>query len=308
MPYRLRRKDGAVQDGLRRIADEQIGRALAEIADDELPFGEKVHQVRKRCKKLRGLLRLVRKSFDGYADENAALRDAARHLSPVRDADTLIETYDDLMAWAGEGVDRRAFGPIRARLTREAREVHGDADTAIRMESARRALDEARARAAGWTLDEGGFDAVAGGLRKTYRRARRRMEDAWADPTDAGLHEWRKRTKYHRYHARLLAEVDPRMMPPHEAAMSELVDLLGDHHDLAVLGEWLAGAEPGGRTDVDGFRALIDSRKEALGTRAFELGRLILAERGEPLVARWEGYWDRWRAGKVEAGGLLVEA
>jgi CHAD domain-containing protein len=308
MPYRLKENDAAVQDALRRIADEQIGRALAEIADDDLPFGEKVHQVRKRCKKLRGLLRLVRKSFDGYADENAAFRDAARHLSPVRDADTLITTYDDLMAWAGKGTDRRAFGPIRARLTRQAKAVRADADTAVRMESARRALDGARARAAGWTLDAGGFDAVAGGLRRTYKRASTRMEAAWAEPTDAALHEWRKRVKYHWYHARLLARIDPRMMPPHEAAMSELADLLGDHHDLAVLGEWLDEADLGPGTDAEGFRALLDRRKEALARRAFEQGRLILAERGEPLVARWESYWTRWRAGEAGAAGLLVEA
>ncbi len=88
MAYRIKKGDKSVQAGLRRIADEQIGRALGEIDDDDLDFAEKVHQVRKRCKKLRGLIRLVRPAFDDYSAENGAFRDAAQMLSGVRDTRT----------------------------------------------------------------------------------------------------------------------------------------------------------------------------------------------------------------------------
>jgi inorganic triphosphatase YgiF len=65
MPFRLRRKK-TVQKSVRRIALEQIDKAIREVLDDNVNRHEAVHQVRKRCKKLRGLIRLVRPSFQDY--------------------------------------------------------------------------------------------------------------------------------------------------------------------------------------------------------------------------------------------------
>ena len=61
----------------------------------------------------------------------------------------------------------------------------------------------------GWTLSEAGFDAVAGGLRKTYARGRRALDSAVEAPTSENFHEYRKRTKYTWYHVRLLDETAP---------------------------------------------------------------------------------------------------
>jgi len=55
MPY-LILADEVLEDALRRIAVEQIDRAVAEIDDAALPDDATVHQVRKRCKKGRGLV------------------------------------------------------------------------------------------------------------------------------------------------------------------------------------------------------------------------------------------------------------
>jgi hypothetical protein len=63
MSYHLKRSDGPVQDGVRRIAVDQIDAAIAELDDKALDVHETVHQIRKRCKKLRGLIRLVRPAF-----------------------------------------------------------------------------------------------------------------------------------------------------------------------------------------------------------------------------------------------------
>jgi len=59
MGYKIKRKE-SIRNAVRRVADEQIGKGIAELDDDALPDPEKVHQLRKRCKKLRGLVRLVR--------------------------------------------------------------------------------------------------------------------------------------------------------------------------------------------------------------------------------------------------------
>lgn len=303
MAYHIKRGE-EVEEALRRLADDQLETALEEIASDTLPFAEKVHQVRKRCKKLRGLLRLVRKSFDGYGDENETFRDAARLLSEVRDAGSLIETYDALTGHFDAQIDRRAFAQIRARLTRDANEIRDLPETAERMEEVRQTLLAARARVPGWRLDDAGFDAVEGGIAKTYKRARKRMAAAWADPTDEAMHDWRKRVKYHWYHARLLRGIWPRMMQAHKDAADDLSDLLGDHHDLAVLDQRL-GETPGdfgSETDVEAFRALLQRRKTVLEDRAFHLGRRLLAERKTAIVARWNGYWTHWQAGDGRRG------
>lgn len=63
MAYALAQDDDTVEAGMRRIAAEQIERAIAEIDDTGLDRHETVHQVRKRCKKVRGLVRLVRPAF-----------------------------------------------------------------------------------------------------------------------------------------------------------------------------------------------------------------------------------------------------
>ena len=92
MGYKFESGDTTVAEGLQRIAGEQIGKALAEIDDDKLDRQAAVHQARKRCKKIRGLIRLVRSGFADYAVENAIFRDAARTLSFMRDTEAALET------------------------------------------------------------------------------------------------------------------------------------------------------------------------------------------------------------------------
>ncbi|WP_118135779.1 CHAD domain-containing protein [Oceanicella sp. SM1341] len=309
MGYRIRKGDADMQQALRRIAGEQIDRALAELDDAALSPAARVHQIRKRCKKLRGLLRLVRPAFSGFGAENATFRDLARPLSGARDADTLIRSYDALLA-AQEVDDRRRFAAIRARLTREAGEAHGAPALDDRLEDLRAQMQEARRRARGWSLGHKGFRALAGGAGKSYARAREAMQHAYALREDEALHDWRKYLKAHWYHARLASRICPGMMEPHAEGLDRLCTLLGDHHDLCVLDARLAGAplDFGPRTDVEGFRALIGARKAVLEEEAFRAGRVLLAERREALVRRWRGYWKLWRAGRMTRERLVVKA
>ncbi|NBC88894.1 MAG: CHAD domain-containing protein, partial [Alphaproteobacteria bacterium] len=256
------------------------------------------------------LLKLVRPTFDDYKSENKAFRDAARQLSGLRDAASMLETYDALMSAVADTTDRTAFAPIRAGLLRDAQAACRDADAPVRMETARRALDAAGKRTDRWMLRKTGFDALAGGLRSSYARARRAMDAAWAEPDDAKLHAWRKRVKDHWYHTRLLRDLNPSMLDPHEAAADRLADMLGDHHDLAVLEAHLSHASSGfaPTADLDAFLTCLRQRKRTLNTGAFELGRLFLSERDKALAKRWRKYWSTWRAGKMHGHRLLVKA
>src|SRR6056297_1051257 len=107
----------SVQETVIRVAREQIGKAVDEIEDEELDRHETVHQVRKRCKKLRGLVRVVRPAIgDAYDRENACFRDAARSLSSLRDAQSLIDTLDDLRDYLGSLLVPDFAADVRARL------------------------------------------------------------------------------------------------------------------------------------------------------------------------------------------------
>jgi len=306
MGYRIER-DEPVDDAIRRIAHEQIDKALAELDDESLPRHETVHQVRKRCKKVRGLVRLVRPSFaETYQRENAWYRDAARPLSKIRDAESALETYDALADRFSDLFADGAFKSVRERLAKRRRQVSQKKGLGEELELFHHRMAVGRERVADWRLDDDGFDAIAAGLAKTYRRARKAMETALERPTAENFHQWRKRIKHHWHHARLLKPAWPEGIGAHRDAADRLADLLGDAHDLAVLGGILV-AEPaafGDETTVESFLALANRRRLELRERAQQLGRRLLAEKPKQLCRRFRTYWDVWRD---DSAGRYVE-
>ena len=110
--YKFDPKGDPVDSCFRAIAVDQLDEALADLATPEGHGRSVVHEARRRCKKLRGLLRLVRPAFPEFARENAAIRDAAALLSHLRDAEVLRQTVADL----GKAHDNEAVKRIGARL------------------------------------------------------------------------------------------------------------------------------------------------------------------------------------------------
>lgn len=297
MAYRLL-DDETVPESVRRIAVEQIDKAVDEIDDDDLGFHDTVHQVRKRCKKIRGLARLVRPCFeDVYGRENAWFRDTARLLSDLRDAHVKAETVELLAETFADTVDPEAFEPIRHELLERRDRLARRQGVEDRLAQARERFETARGRPAGWPLETTGYDAVAGGLAKTYRRARKRFREAYDDPSTERFHEWRKRVKYHRYHCRLLQEIWEPLLNDRRHAAHDLTDLLGDDHDLAVLRRTLTD-EPeafGGRERVRGLVGVLDRQRAEYQARARPLGEKLFAETPEALTDRFRAYFEAWR-------------
>jgi CHAD domain-containing protein len=278
---------------LRRIAGEQLDRAVAQLADDERDPHETIHDVRKRCKKVRGLLRLVRPAFPAYADENAALRDAARRVSALRDAAALVETCDALAARLGEEARASPLAALRAQLVERRDEFLAKTDLELCFEEVHEDLAAAAARADDWSLADEGFAPVGDGLARTYRRARTAMERALRTPTDEALHEWRKRVKYHRYHLRLLRELWPPLVDPRRDAARLLSDRLGDDHDLAVLRRVLVDeSERFGSAVRDPLLALVDRRRGELSAWSRPLGLRLLAAKPTALRRELRQWWE----------------
>lgn len=269
----------------RAIAIDQLDEALADL---DTPDGEGrsvVHEARRRCKKLRGLLRLVRPAFADFATENAAIRDAAGLLSHLRDAEVLQQTVADL----GKAAKSETIGMMAQRLAAEAA-PHDESD---KVREFRDRLAAVRARAEHWQLKRNGRDAALPGFRMTYRTARQRMEKAKADGDALHMHEWRKANKNHGFHIDLLKKLAPDVLGADLDALDRLSTRLGLHHDLAVLSETV-GRSPqrfGDEAALTELNAAIETRRKEIEAEAFELGRQIYAERPRAITRRFATYW-----------------
>jgi CHAD domain-containing protein len=293
MEYTLQREE-SVPDGITRIIDGKASTAIDHI-DGEMGRHETVHEVRKRCKEVRAALRLVRTVLPTYSQENTHYRDAARRISEIRDAQALVETFDDHVSTTARRADALEEGPladIRDELVDRRERVAADQDLESRLAAVHADLVEGRRRIADLPIATGGFDAVAGGLRKSYKRARNRMSEAYEDPDADRFHEWRKRIKYHRYHTRLLRSVWAGPMKARRAELKTLSDLIGDEHDLAVFLDTMhdeALFTPETRETLD---RVITGRRAHLQRKGRPVGERLFAECPDTLVNRIRHYWD----------------
>jgi CHAD domain-containing protein len=277
--------------GVRKIVRGRIEDALVQLSEQPDGKDAAVHKARKDLKKLRSLLRLVRGELrrSEYRTENARYRDAGRLLSDLRDADvkletlaTLIERFDDL-----SGLDDFAGMLHRQRAREDDRR-----DDAVAAAAA--AIDEGGDAVEGWRLPSGRWNPIGDGFARSYRRGRRayrRVRDG--DGTDEAVHEWRKRAKDLWYHLRVVRPAWRAVLEPAADEAHKLGDLLGDHHDLALLSED-ARAHPECFDDGAGKALLsaIRARQEELLEQAIPLGALIYAEKPKAASARLAAYWE----------------
>jgi CHAD domain-containing protein len=283
--------------GLERIAAEQLDRALGGLENPDLDRNEAIHDARKCSKRLRALLRLARAGIgdDVYRRENAAIRDAARDLSGLRDADALLETFERLQVrFAGE-VDWRKLVGVRRALVARRKQLGNDGTLPRRIGAVGEELRAVRDRLPSWPLANLEFDDLAPGFKRGYQRGREAMRAIEAAPSDERFHEWRKRAKYHRYHLELLRDLWPTEVKARRDEVRILGDLLGDEHDLSVLRATLM-AESERFGDGAGRLLELALRQQAeLRDRMWPLGVRLFAERPKALVQRYEQYWQAWR-------------
>ena len=101
MSYRIDATVPVFQE-VRRILDEEIGAAVADLRRPGGPNADDVHDARRRIKKVRSLLRLVRAEVGPSAVRlaNGELRAIAGSLSARRDLDARVECAQELIRHA----------------------------------------------------------------------------------------------------------------------------------------------------------------------------------------------------------------
>lgn len=281
---------------LRRIALEELDAALRSLADPGREgLEETVHGVRKRCKKLRALIRLTRRSLGAeYGRANAAVRDASALLSPLRDAHAVLATFDVLVSSRADIVPVRGLRDVRAGLVARSAAAEDAGSVAERIAGATALLSGVRDRVPDWPL--GDMRAAIAGAADFRGRAREAFRRSLTDPSDDALHEWRKRVKDGWYHAQLLRALAPSVLAPEEEALHDLSDALGDNNDLAVLGEALE-ASPDELGGPQAHEALLitGAVREDLIARARSLGARVHAEDARAYRRRLRAYAKAYR-------------
>jgi CHAD domain-containing protein len=301
MSFELR-PDESLRKGGRRMVRKQIEAALEALTGGhDGALDEAVHEARKCFKKVRAVLRLVRPAIGeaAFRAENTCFRDAGRPLTEVRDAKILVETLDGLAEHFQEHVRGRSFAEARKGLQANLRAVRKrvldeEHAFAVVAESVRQAGEDVK----DWADVPNRWSSVGRGLERVHRQAGAAFRAADADPTNAKLHEWRKQAKYLRYELEVLHPLWPDRMGEMAGEADRMSTLLGDDHDLAVLGQWLTD-EPGrsgDEGDLEMLLAHIDRRRAELQHEATLLGRRFFQDGPRRFAGRLKGYWKTWRA------------
>jgi CYTH domain-containing protein/CHAD domain-containing protein len=294
--YRLKRKEGAA-DGLRRVARGRVEKAAERLRDpSEGELADAIHGARKDLKKVRAVLKLLREELGRkrFKTENRRFRDAARILAESRDAEVKLQTLAELRRQGEELPPSGALAWQRALEADRDRLAAARGEGAARIERARAAVEEAGAGISRWPIGSDSWKLLEPGIERGYRDGRAALARVRADGSAENVHELRKRAKDLWYLLRLLAPAWPGLLEPTAEQAHELADLLGDHHDLAVL-----AADLNGRADLAHSRAAferaIENRQAGLLEQALELAERLYAEKPKRFARRLRGYWRAWR-------------
>jgi CHAD domain-containing protein len=281
-----------VRTEILRVACEQLDNALHELREriNDDPVGA-VHDARKAIKKERSLLRLVRGLPPAQRrQENSALREAAQGLAGMRDAEVVVATLDRLSEHFAGQLPAGMFAGIREQLTSE---------RAMEVDNKPRAIEELaaiRSRVSEWRLTGGGWDALEGGLARSYKRGRKAFRLARATGSLEDLHEWRKRVKDLWYQQRLLGPICGPAVTGQAEEAHHLSELLGEDHDLGMLAGKLTDDLPADAVDVEGIVRLVERRRGELQAQARAIGARLYAERPSAFRRRMRRSWKAGRA------------
>ena len=279
------------------IVKAEIEAAITMASDGKRRQEDRVHEVRKTCKKMRALLRLIRQCDERmFQHEESVFRKIARQFAKIREAEVMVDCHDSLLTrFVGEA-DRGRFARLRRRLCAQRRAARESAKSI----NARLAQFAGRMRGVGerlpdWSrfIDEPAV--LVSGFVTTYRRARKAMRRAREEPSDENFHEWRKRAKYHGYQIRLIRGFRKSLSKIQWGQIEKLWNALGDEHDLTVYRQalLLGTAEPGSEGERRDMLDLIDRRRAELREGAMRLGRTIFAGKPSRLGRRLRGQLPR---------------
>jgi CHAD domain-containing protein len=281
--------DEPVPAGLRRVAAGQLDMSIERLeGETDEDLGTAVHETRKSLKRLRATVRLARDELgvEVYRRENVAFREAGRRLAGARDSRVLLETldavtdrnHDEMPPARVHGFKRTLVGQ-RGAAQRRLRE--GAAIAEVLTE-----LAEASARVPDWPLERNDIVALVPGFKRIYRRGRRAYRAARTEPSTENLHELRKRTKDLWYAAQILRCASPEKMKRIARRAHELSNLIGEDHDLSLLGQRADERRDrfADEATVGELASLIERRRRELRRQAMDVATRLFRKKPGKVV------------------------
>lgn len=254
---------------------------------------ESVHSARKAIKKARAALRLLREGLDqeDYQKENAALRDAGRCLSPLRDAKSLMDALNAFRDRHPAELRHPGYVSLNRQLREKRMMKRRDLFQAPdKLRACIQSLRACSARVTLWKLSSLDPAMAAAGLQRIHRAGRRTFAGAREAGTPEALHEWRKQVKYLSNALSALDVSTSSQVAKTEERAGELADRLGDDHDLAELARYVA-LDADSMIDAaarKNLAKLIERERAKLRKSAYALGAKIYDEKPKHFVARFE--------------------
>ncbi len=297
MPYRLRKRE-SISDGTKRILQEQTGAIISALSDRGGDLDARIHDVRKRLKRVRAVLRLVTLKLDADALDvhDSVLRGVGRKLAPARDATVILARFEELAVHFTGGAIERIRELLADSLKHAKRKLLTPEKLAV-LAGEIRSVAGTLARVG--TVEEG-WPAVERGLSDGYRTARKHVRAAFADPEVDSLHECRRHAKWFweqlRMVRRALSKPLVRMLP----RLEKFTDILGRYHDFYMLQMSLNEAAAHG-LEVAKFPALhkrINSEMGKCLKRARRLSTGAFVLRPKAMIARIHTGWKQWHGKK----------
>lgn len=278
------------------IVDSQAHKGLNNLPAEE-DLEEAIHDIRKRCKKIRAAWRLVRDELGGkeYKKRNRYYRDTARLISDLRDATAIIEALDMLEERFGDTTYKSAFTEMRQALQKRRDEHLPETDNRPEvMAEVEKRLEQGIQRINPIPLKFENWSKTVKSVTRTYARAYRLYHEMKEEPSSETMHQWRKRTKYLRYELRLLKKVWPAVFNPWRKQLHKLSDWQGDHHDLHELKSVMRGMAEVSPATRRTLMALATQYQEYCYAMAMPLGKRLFAEKPKHFAKRLKNYLQVW--------------
>ncbi|WP_353643480.1 CHAD domain-containing protein [Mesorhizobium sp. WSM2239] len=286
---------------IRRIAADEIGKAIGDLTASRTKPEKGLHACRKRFKKLRALFRLVRPGNEQFCrTENERYRDISRSLAGAREDTALIETIDRLVkAFPGQTSAGELDAVRSALVARRDAPVRERIGLKEMVDAAVEACEQGRSALPGLVLPdlpEAAAEVLADGAGKTLRRARRVLDAAGKRGQPEDFHELRKCVKAHRIHVLLLHRFWPRPVKSRRWALDALGERLGELNDIFVMRQLIKSNSEalGSKEQLKLLCQLMRRSEKALRKQCLREAELLFGKARKPMVRKIA---DRYQAG-----------
>jgi len=292
MSYRLK-PDASIASEVRRLIDKQLALAIAELrAIGDQRSDDAIHEARRHVKKVRAVLRLVQPTLgDIYVEANAHMRTANRLLAPIADGRAVVETLGHLRQRYAARLDGRTLSSIRSALIERSARIDRKAVIDRVLPRVATVLRAERRRIPKWTLTARGLRAIAPGLEKSMRRARRSMARVAAEPTSEHYHVWRRRVKDLWFQLRLLEARCANKLLDDQRRFEALDGCLGEYHNVLLLEEILVHGALVSRRQTARSLRLLRRYQAALRHQSLRMGYRIFREKPGHFIHREKRLW-----------------